>query len=152
MSDTTDARNRRRLVIAALVAVAVFLPIVGLVLFWANVTARVRDTPPPTIHPYFTTAVDIFHAYEQNEVAADREYKGELLQVTGVVKSIEKDLRGRPYVTFVIPGQARTVQAVFRSGNEHAVAQLAKGAYITVRCLSVGKVFDVVMQPCDLYH
>lgn len=42
---------------------------------------------------------DILAAYENNEVGADNQYKGKLIEVTGIVDNIKKDIFDNLYVT-----------------------------------------------------
>jgi hypothetical protein len=76
-------------------------------------------------------------AYRANEVAADMAYKGKILQITGVVESINKDFLDEPYI--VIGGHFQGlsgIQCCFTKADEPALSGLYKGqqVVITGRC------------------
>ena len=82
-------------------------------------------------------------------MSADQSFKGRRVMVTGRVSGIGKEILGRPYVTFAVPGSAfNQVQAVFAS--ETAVAAMSKGDEVTVICSVDGKILgNVVMSNCS---
>ena len=49
--------------------------------------------------PIKVSAEALYNAYNQNQVAADAKYKGNLVEMTGVIGSIGKDILNNPYVT-----------------------------------------------------
>lgn len=46
----------------------------------------------------------VFKDYQDNEVAADRKYKGKWFVVTGKVTDISKDFRDKPFLVFAMDG------------------------------------------------
>ena len=60
---------------------------------------REPSEPKPTAEAAReVTAAELFEACEANEVAADARFKGETLEVTGIVEGIDKDFVGNAVV------------------------------------------------------
>ena len=83
----------------------------------------------------------IARAYHDNTVAADQQYKGKKLRVTGTVADISTDFGGEPYVTlrggvnpFMEP------QAKFDSDFSAQIAKLKKGVKVEVICTGGGDI------------
>lgn len=92
----------------------------------------------------------ILSDYEGNEVAADNQYKGRLIQVTGLVSDIKKDITNSLYVTlgtgaaFEIPA----FQAFFDDSMNSQLGALRKGQKLTVVCRVKGLMMNVLAEDC----
>jgi hypothetical protein len=86
--------------------------------------------------PLEVSAADLFAAYEANEVAADNQYKGKLLAVTGTVAGINKDFTDEVYVEIGTSNQFMSIQA--RGIDPAVAAGLQKGTKVTVVCEGAG--------------
>ena len=92
----------------------------------------------------------ILSAYEGNEVAADNRYKGNQVQVTGIVGDIKKDIMDNLYVTlgtgkeFEIP----QIQAFFDDSMNSQLGSLKKGQRLTVVCTIKGLMMNVLGEDC----
>ena len=89
----------------------------------------VEPEKPKTRKGFKISAATLIAAYEANEVAADEKFKGKLIEVTGVIDSIAKDILGDPYVTL---GSGKDfeiahVQAMFPASAAKQLAGLRKG-------------------------
>jgi len=88
--------------------------------------------------------------YEGNEVAADNRYKGNLVEVTGIVGDIKKDIMDNLYVTlgtgkqFEIP----QVQAFFDDSMNNQLGSLRQGQRLTVVCTIKGLMMNVLGEDC----
>lgn len=91
-------------------------------------------TPTP-INIISVSAVDLCKAYQENEVNADLIYKGKMLEVTGTVEEIGKDMFDNAYVR-LSNGEAYSsiyVYCLFKSNDElPKVASLKKGDEVVV--------------------
>ena len=93
---------------------------------------------------------DILSAYKGNEVGADNTYKGNLIQVTGIISSIKKDIMDNLYITigtgtqFEIP----EIQAFFDDSMNNQLGQLRKGGKLTVLCRVEGLMMNVLAKDC----
>jgi tRNA_anti-like len=87
-------------------------------------------------------ARELFAAYDANEVAADQQFKGKRLQVSGTVDGINSDLGDDPVVMLA----AGDFQSVHVQGLPKDVAAgLSKGQHITVVCTGNGEVIGSPM-------
>ncbi|MBC2771176.1 OB-fold protein [Pusillimonas minor] len=90
-----------------------------------------------------TTGRKLSAAYDANEAAADKEFKGKLLFVTARVESINKGITGSPY--FVVSGGFIGAQAHFdRDYNDYA-ATVAKGETVNLVCEGNGYIITSAM-------
>src|SRR5262249_37331209 len=97
-------------------------------------------------------AVDLFDEYEKNEVAADQQYRGRWLSVTGTVKGIGKDIVRETYVVLGDnPDRIQGTQAFFAASNADEVATFSKGQRVTLLCRGAGKaVMNVILRECSI--
>lgn len=106
---------------------------------------RAPSAPPsspkpsaPAAAPIDVTAVALWKAYDDNEVAADVVYKGKNLAVTGKVAGIDKDILGDVVVRLRSPNEFLDVHATLHESQASAAAALKKGSKVTVICVGEG--------------
>jgi hypothetical protein len=94
-------------------------------------------------------AEDLVAAYQRNGIAADRLYKGQIVDISGPVHWVGRDVFGNPYVTL---GREATisVQATFPRGSDTLLADLSPDQQIVVRCRIDGKLVSVAARQCEL--
>jgi hypothetical protein len=80
------------------------------------------------------TAKDLFDAYDGNEVATDISLKGKIVQVTGRVQSINKDVFGSIYVNLATANQFMSAAMHVVKSEEAKMAALRKGQLVVFRC------------------
>jgi hypothetical protein len=87
---------------------------------------------------YALTASELYHAYAEDE-AADAKYKGTVIQVTGMVEKINKDILKDPYVTLTDtePGDG-LIQCIFPGSERSHLVGIHKGQTISVTGLCDG--------------
>ena len=140
--------SRRRLVLLLLGGVAWF----GIMLACASPQQDEADvsSQPPNV----TTSAELLSQdYEANEVAADALYKGRILQVTGTVDSIGKDITDSMYVTLRGGNEHQImgrIQCFFATSHQGELARLQKGMVVTVKCKCDGKFGNVLLKGCLL--
>jgi hypothetical protein len=91
------------------------------------------------------SALKLFTDYQGNEVAADNVYKGRSLAVSGIVRSINKDMFDHIYLALISPNEFMDVQAHLSEGNETKAASLQAGEAVTVICTGAGMVVGTPM-------
>jgi hypothetical protein len=93
---------------------------------------------------------DILSAYEGNEVGADNKYKGNIIQVTGIIGSVKKDIMDNLYVTLGTGAQFEipVIQAFFDDSMNSQLGQLRKGSKLTVVCKVDGLMMNVLAKDC----
>jgi hypothetical protein len=94
-------------------------------------------------------AGELFTEYLENEVAADEQYAGRVLRITGTVAEIGKDLLGTPYVLLLFRKDSPTgVQCLFDDAK--GVSSLSKGRRVTIEGECSGKAINVIIRGCRL--
>lgn len=98
------------------------------------------------------TAVELSQAYDNNKVSADVKYKDKIVEVSGIVDSIGKDILNDPYVT--LKGRATSlfgVQCMFSRASEGELANLSKGQSITLKGRVDGELIgNVLVRGCTI--
>lgn len=93
------------------------------------------------------TARKLWAEYDENEVAADGKYKGKTIEVTGEILEIRKTL-GSAYVDLDVGLPIVSVSCEMR--DEKSLAQLRKGAAITIIGNGAGKVINPQLDDCTI--
>ncbi len=90
--------------------------------------------------------------YGDNEVRADNAFKGKLVQVTGLVGDVKKDITGGIYVTVGTGGMLEipVVQCSIAEGEAPAASALSKGQQVTVRGRVSGLMMNVQVSDCEI--
>lgn len=106
-------------------------------------TNTTADAPVETAIP--VTAQQLFDAYDSNEVAADKQYKGQLLQISGTVASIDSGLTDNAQVQLATSNDFMNVSATGDENFDNAAASLNKGQSVTLLCRGEGEVIGSPM-------
>lgn len=93
------------------------------------------------------SAAQLYSAYKANEISADDQYKGKLLEVSGSVNSIGKTFNS-PYVTLKGDTYFGDIQCMLRDSEQSKAATLQKGQQITVQGKNVGLTLNVTLSDC----
>lgn len=97
------------------------------------------------------TAEELLNSYKENEVSADNQYKNKVLEVSGVVKTVGKDIMDEPYVTLGTDNEFEiiSVQCYFKDPAElDKVANLKPGEEITIVGTCSGSSINVLLKKC----
>lgn len=94
------------------------------------------------------SAATLYSAYEENEVAADAKYKGQILEISGTISNIGKDIMNEPYVALKTGHVLGEVQCMFSKSDSNQLASLRKGQKITVKGKCGGKMMNVILRNC----
>lgn len=98
------------------------------------------------------SALELYRAYEANEVSADGQYKGKKLLITGVVGTIGKDVLDNPYVSLSVD-YLQSVNCYFDDKNNKVLSQLSKGQKVEIIGTCRGLTLtDVVVKDCELWE
>lgn len=111
-----------------------------------------QEAPPavPESEVIKITARQLYSEYKINEVAADLKYKGKVLEVTGVIEEIVKDLWDNPTVIFETDAFLGSVHATFSEVHEPLLAKLVPGETFAVRGVCEGFLtFSVSLGDCE---
>lgn len=90
--------------------------------------------------------------YHDNELRADGAFKGKLIETTGVVTDVKKDIMGSPYVVVGTgkPFEMPALQCMLAKDQAGAASQLQKGQKVTVRGTVSGLMVNVLAQDCSV--
>jgi len=131
---------KERLVSLMLMACALMVP---------GCAPAATDVPGPhatTEIPVWLTADELYNAYDDNEVQADRVRKDRRIVLTGRIRDIGKDIAGRAYVTFHVARPGGHVQALFTTADD--VAALRKDTDVKAECTVSGYLAGVLLRGC----
>jgi hypothetical protein len=90
-----------------------------------------RFNPKPIIT---ATAVGLYRAYSNNEIATDLQLKGKIVEISGTVQDITKDAFGYLRVGLVTDNQFMPASMQVVASQESQLASLRKGQQVTLRC------------------
>lgn len=113
------------------------LVLVGLYLFGSHEDAKESRQAEQRLAeavPVKVTAEQLWNEFQANEIAVEQRYKGQVLEVTGVITLITTDISGKPTVALQGGGRYDSVNVYFRETEMGKVAGVVKGQAITARC------------------
>jgi len=107
----------------------------------AHAAPEAKSAAPEAKSPDLAVdAVKLWKDYDANEVAADGTYKGKILQVTGIVASIDKDFMDDIVLHLKSPNEFMNTMATLEKSEASKAAALNKGAKVTVVCKGKGRI------------
>jgi len=133
----------------------IFIACVLLLLYIIYNTHSRTDTIPKPVEALHRithiSAKELVAAYKNNEILADRAYKGDRLVVHGTVGKIGKDILGTPYLMideeqFGLGG----VQALFSDDDIPELATVSRGELVQVEGTCSGLMVNVLLRHCVL--
>ncbi len=142
-----------------------FWAIVVIVLYAIGSSSSKPNNTQPTQEPVNTqsnqtkteevvakvTALQLYSEYEANEVAADSKYKNKLIEVSGTISNIGKDVLDNPYVT--LQGDSTTffsVQCMFKKSQQEQLTSLSKDTEISLKGRVSGKMMNIIINDCSI--
>ena len=116
-------------------------------------TANKATSPTATPNTQAVIAVSAYQLagdYHANEVSADNKYKNNLLEISGTIDSIGKDILGYPFITLSNGSDSISLNDVECSfdqtdSNNSALSSLSKGQKITLEGTGSGMTLTQVM-------
>lgn len=98
------------------------------------------------------TAAQLLKEYDENGVKADENYKDKLIEVTGIVKNIDKDILDDIYITLDDGDKYSliSVQCYFSDKEKETVAEIEKGSEITVIGTCDGSLINIILKKCTI--
>ena len=106
-----------------------------------------QSPPAPRSTGVQVPAEQLLAAYAANATAADREYRGRVLIITGTVAAFGTDSEGAPYVRLGAPVQG--VRCTFPETDVSQYAAIYRGERITVVGIGEGRpLTDILVRSC----
>jgi len=96
----------------------------------------------PTRAVYDTTAVQLYRDYEANEVATDEKIGTARIRISGIVKSIDKDMLGDPEINLYVGTEFSSVGLAMDKSELSVAGSLSRGQSIVARCDKVTRIID----------
>ncbi|MBT5015923.1 hypothetical protein HN748_02700 [Candidatus Peregrinibacteria bacterium] len=96
------------------------------------------------------SARDLYDEYDANEILADELYDGKILEVSGTVSSIGKDILDDMYVALKTNNVIGSVQCMLEDSELTKATSLVEGQSITVRGKNTGKLMNVLLRGCTI--
>lgn len=93
-------------------------------------------------------ANDLYAEYKQNEIAADQKYDNKILEVSGTIQSIGKDILEDMYVSLKTDDIIGSVQCMLADEEANKAATLAEGQTITLKGKNTGLLMNVILRDC----
>ena len=106
----------------------------------AETAVKVASGPAMAVTPEELRA-----AYDANEAAAQQNYGGQVLEVSGKIDKITLDIGDDPVIQLATAKPYDTVHASLAESANGAAAGLAKGQKIVLRCADVSEVIGTPM-------
>ena len=103
------------------------------------------ETPEITV-----TAIKLATDYESNEIAAQKQYQGKIVLVSGTVDDIGLDILNKPYIVLSGGNEFSLVNVQCMIKNKDEAANLAKGDKVSVQGKVSGKMMNVLIEHCIL--
>lgn len=103
------------------------------------------DEPKPVAS---VAARNLMRTYRENSIRADRLYKGKLIEVSGQVDTVGRDLLNSPYVTLKTGSSILMVQCFFE--DDSPLASLSPGQPIRIQGRCDGKFGNVLLKECTI--
>jgi len=112
-----------------------------------QVSAETTQTPAIKV-----SAVQISQDYKDNEVAADAKYKGKLVEISGIVDTIGKDITDTPYIALKSYEYAiiDKIQCMFSKSDVEELSQVKKDQQITLQGEVSGKLGNIIVRGCEI--
>lgn len=97
------------------------------------------------------SAYALSQEYDANKVAADAKYKDKVLEMSGVIDEVGKDILDAPYVKLEGINMFAGVQCFFSTSDEPLLAELSEGQSITLRGrVSSELIGSVIVKGCKI--
>ncbi len=97
------------------------------------------------------SAVQLAQAYEANEAAAQQQYGGSKLEVTGTIKSIDLNYADKPFIVLEGVNMFMGPQMDLTEASQAKAGSLSKGTKVTAICSDVSEAVGTPMlKSCEI--
>lgn len=135
-----------------------FISFTIVILVFSSLSGKSENTLTSSIEQTSTepaikvTASKLASDYEANEVSADATYKGKILEVTGTIENIGKDILDTPYVALSngVQYSFTSIQCMFDKSDQSQLTTLSKNTKITLRGKNSGKLGNIILRECSI--
>jgi len=89
------------------------------------------------------TASELFAAYQANEMAAQKAFEGEVLEVSGTIDGVDLDFNDDPIVKLRTQNQFMPVSVYLTDATKEQAASYSKGQKVTLLCQDISEVLSM---------
>lgn len=129
----------------------------GLSLFAVLAAGSAEDTDTANEQPidyanpaYTVNYKSLADEFENNSLAAEEKYEGEVIYVNGPIHSIDKDILGDPYISLSGSMDFAMIRCELSEEDAKATANLSKGQNITVAGVVGDTTVGVSLERCKV--
>jgi hypothetical protein len=134
----------------------IILALIGLGFIGAGIGYYLYNKPMADLNDvtaaYQLTATELYEAFEADEAAAQTQYLGKILDVTGVISEVEMTEAGGVNLSLEGGGLLGGVRCRLEQTDNDQEAQLEAGNQVTIRGECTGKLMDVELSRCVLIN
>jgi hypothetical protein len=94
------------------------------------------------------TADQLYATFQENELRANELLNGAIVEISGTVESVSRDIRGKPYVTLETNSALFTVQCFADDSSE--LMKLNKDEIVSIRGVCSGSFLNVFLKRCKV--
>lgn len=139
------------IVFAVIIGLAILIVVINPAGSDKKEVTQVQQSPQPQEQAIAVTAAKLLQDYEANEVSADAQYKGKIVEVSGAINTIGKDILDTPYVSLSTGGGSFfSIQCMFEKSDQAQLATLSKDTRITLRGRVSGKLGNIIVRECSV--
>lgn len=114
---------------------------------WSEFNRKAAD-PADVVAQLSVDANALLSAYEANEEAANAQYTGKSIEVTGAVREVKKNDDGTVEIILNTESDLSAISCSCSGDNAKLAETLKTGDAATVRGTCTGYLSDVVLTPC----
>ena len=87
------------------------------------------------------SVADLYNEYDKNEVATDEKLKGAVVEINGIVQSIDKDFMDQiVIVLYDTDNEYKSIYLTMEQSEKEIAIHLRKGKKITIRCKKMSRI------------
>lgn len=118
----------------------------------ASAEPTMQSAPQKPTPPLRISAAQLYSEFDQNAVAANDEFAGRRLEVSGKVLSVDKEARGLLRLRIGVDQYGlHDIAADLPDASEATIAQLKKGHSVTLLCTDVHRALgSVTLDKCSI--
>lgn len=130
---------------------------VGFIVIVASLGGNTDSTPSTTtstseteVEAISISAQQLYSEYKDNQIAADLKYENQILEVSGTVESIGKDILDDMYVALNTGDIIGSVQCMLEDSQLDKAVSLVEGQSIVVQGKNSGMLMNVILRNCTI--
>ena len=110
--------------------------------------SNTSSTNQPEVEAISISAQQLYSEYKENQIAADQKYDNQILEVSGTVNSIGKDIVDSMYVALNTGDIIGSVQCMLEDSEIDKAVNLVEGQSIVVQGKNSGMLMNVILRNC----